>query len=117
MRGVCERYDEALLLLVHGELAPREALGLRVHLAVCPSCRERRRRLEGVTRSLALALANPRLGARRFAAPGGAVWVSVGLLLVLFAVLGLFASSKVSAAGAPPAPAAIPLASAHCRAR
>ena len=110
MKPACARHDQDILMLVHGEIESRRALLVRAHLALCPACRERRRRLEGVTRSLAAVLANPRLGMRRLA-PSRALWASVGLLVALFAVLGLLVSSEIAVAGgaaavpAPPAPA------------
>lgn len=116
MKAACERYDQALLMLVHGALDPRQALFVRAHLALCPACRERRQRLEGVTRSFASVLANPRLGVRRLAGPSRTVLASVGLLAALFALLGVLASSKVAAssAAATPSPRAPVVSASHC---
>ena len=86
MKANCARFDEAILMLVHGELEPRHALFVRAHLALCPTCRERKAQLERVTRSLAVTLANPRLGIRPLVRP--VAWAAVGLLAVLVALRG-----------------------------
>ena len=108
MRPSCANRDERLLRLVHGDLPGLEAFRLRAHLAGCPECRARRRSLSAVTRSLALAYANPRLGSRTFAPPmrsTGSRWVSAGLLVALIAVVFLVVSREVAVANPVAAPA------------
>ena len=112
MRGACERADADLLMLALGELDRGAALRVQAHLLLCPSCRARRRRFEGLAATLAKGFRNPTLGVRFLRVPRAA-WASAGVLAALLMVLGgIFAASLAPAQPSAPAPSdhACPLA-------
>lgn len=85
--------DEALLLLVHGELTLSARLQRLVHLASCPACRTRLHQYTQVSGGLAAGLGQPgqppRLRYPRvphaFPAP---LWLLSGLVLVILGSVG-----------------------------
>jgi anti-sigma factor RsiW len=87
--------DEALLLLLHGELSITTRLKQVLHLAGCPACRERLRQFTSVSTKLAMELAQPgetpRLGAQKPPVLPAPLWVISALVLVILGSVGSFA--------------------------
>lgn len=102
MKSLCEKMDQDLVLLVHGQLLGRLGVPVRAHLLTCARCRARKRQIESLTRSLATALRNPVLGTRSIGHGPGLVWASIGVGALVLLLGGLFVSSAVASQEVPP---------------
>ena len=97
MRRPCNTKDEALLMLVHGQLSPWQAFLLKSHASRCPACRARLRRYGALSGALATVLASPGGGRplpslmSKLATPRGMLvgLIVVGTLLAVWLMNGV----------------------------
>ena len=85
--------DEALLLLLHGELPLGAMLRLRLHLWSCPRCRERAGQYAQLSVGLASSLNRPGQSPRFRGAPAffpSPLWLIPGLIAVILGSFGAF---------------------------
>jgi len=117
MKRLCNTKDEALLMLVHGQLSAWQAFRLKSHASRCPSCRARLRRFGALSGALATVLAAPSGGRplpplmARLATPRGLLIgiVVVGTLLGVWLLNGVAEANEhvpVAVPVTPPPPGA-----------